>query len=111
LPSHSKIPAAVLDSAVKEILAAAKDPKTKRRFLESVELQIGLKNLDPAVRSFGLPSFIYYLGGCPMCEVVEVMEADSNFGMPLCTFLLRPMAVSWLWYVRCCAMMVDMWLS
>ena len=31
-------------------MAAAKDPKTKRRFLESVELQIGLKNLDPAVR-------------------------------------------------------------
>jgi large subunit ribosomal protein L10Ae len=46
--SHSKIPAAVLDGAVKEILAAAKDPKTKRRFLESVELQIGLKNLDPS---------------------------------------------------------------
>lgn len=46
--SHSKIPASVLDGAVKEILAAAKDPKTKRRFLESVELQIGLKNLDPA---------------------------------------------------------------
>jgi large subunit ribosomal protein L10Ae len=44
----SKIPAAVLDGAVKEILAAAKDPKTKRRFLESVELQIGLKNLDPS---------------------------------------------------------------
>ena len=44
----SKIPASVLDGAVKEILAAAKDPKTKRRFLESVELQIGLKNLDPA---------------------------------------------------------------
>ena len=44
----SKIPVSVLDGAVKEILAAAKDPKTKRRFLESVELQIGLKNLDPA---------------------------------------------------------------
>lgn len=29
-------------------MAAAKDPKTKRKFLESVELQIGLKNLDPA---------------------------------------------------------------
>jgi len=38
----------VLDGAVKEILAAAKDPKTRRRFLQSVELQIGLKNLDPA---------------------------------------------------------------
>lgn len=49
LPSaHSKIPAAVLDSAVSQIVAAAKDPKTKRRFLESVELQIGLKNLDPS---------------------------------------------------------------
>jgi ribosomal protein L1 len=46
----SKIFAAVLDGVVKEILAAVKDPKTKRRFLESVELQIGLKNLDPSVR-------------------------------------------------------------
>lgn len=44
----SKIPSSVLDQAVKDILAAAHDPKTKRNFLESVELQIGLKNLDPA---------------------------------------------------------------
>lgn len=58
--SHSKIPASVLDSAVKEILAAAKDPKTKRKFLESVELQIGLKNIDPAVRSIAV-AFVYVL--------------------------------------------------
>lgn len=49
LPYNSKIPASVLDAAVAQVLSASNDPKTKRRFLESIELQIGLKNLDPAV--------------------------------------------------------------
>lgn len=43
----SKLSSAIVRESIQAILAAAKDPETKREFLETVELQIGLKNYDP----------------------------------------------------------------
>mmetsp|Transcript_159 Transcript_159/g.362 ORF Transcript_159/g.362 Transcript_159/m.362 type:complete len:84 (+) Transcript_159:181-432(+) len=40
----SKLPSATVSAAVAEILAEAKDKK--RNFVETIELQIGLKNYD-----------------------------------------------------------------
>eukprot|EP00741_Cyanophora_paradoxa_P013570 tig00020697_g13103.t1 len=43
----SKLAKEVLQEGIRSMLSSSKDEKTKRGFLESVELQIGLKNYDP----------------------------------------------------------------
>lgn len=45
---NSKVSTQVLDEAIKKVLDYSSDPKTKRNFVETVELQIGLKNIDPS---------------------------------------------------------------
>lgn len=43
----SKLSTATVRSALSEILKSSQDPDSKRNFIETVELQIGLKNYDP----------------------------------------------------------------
>eukprot|EP00834_Sanchytrium_tribonematis_P003413 NODE_130_length_16779_cov_1.687410.p11 type:complete len:219 gc:universal NODE_130_length_16779_cov_1.687410:2361-1705(-) len=43
----SKLSAQTCRDAIDEILKYSKDEKTKRNFVETIELQIGLKNYDP----------------------------------------------------------------
>ncbi len=43
----SKITTSAMRQAVQTMLAASSDPEKKRNFVETVELQIGLKNYDP----------------------------------------------------------------
>lgn len=45
---NSKLAAATVRQSVQQLLEQSKDPETKRNFVESVELQFGLKNYDPA---------------------------------------------------------------
>ncbi|XP_049850721.1 uncharacterized protein LOC126323765 [Schistocerca gregaria] len=44
----SKIRPSTIDDAIKKILDYSLNPKTKRNFVETIELQIGLKNIDPS---------------------------------------------------------------
>jgi large subunit ribosomal protein L10Ae len=44
----SKVAVASVRTYLNELLAASNDPESKRNFTESVELQFGLKNYDPA---------------------------------------------------------------
>jgi len=46
MSAPNKISKNQLDSALKKVLDHANDPKTKRKFTESIELQIRLKNYD-----------------------------------------------------------------
>lgn len=44
----SKINNDMLNKAIKDMVANASNPQTKRKFIETVELQVGLKNIDVA---------------------------------------------------------------
>lgn len=44
----SKINVDMLNKSIKDMVASASNPKTKRKFIETVELQVGLKNIDVA---------------------------------------------------------------
>ena len=43
----SKVSKETLYECVQEVLKVSKEPGKERKFLETVELQIGLKNYDP----------------------------------------------------------------
>ncbi|KAF8336545.1 60S ribosomal protein l10a [Cantharellus anzutake] len=45
--STSKLSATSVRSSIKSLLDTANDPEKRRKFLQTVELQIGLKNYDP----------------------------------------------------------------
>ncbi len=45
--NRSKVSKETLYECVQEVLKNAKEPGKERKFLETVELQIGLKNYDP----------------------------------------------------------------
>ncbi len=47
LSFSSKVSKETLYECVQEVLKAAKAPETKKNFLQTVDLQIGLKNYDP----------------------------------------------------------------
>jgi len=44
----SKVNVDMLSKTVKDMLAISNNPQTKRKFIETVELQVGLKNIDVA---------------------------------------------------------------
>ncbi len=45
---YSKLAASTVRQAIQQVLAGSNDADSKRNFVESVELQFGLKNYDPA---------------------------------------------------------------
>jgi large subunit ribosomal protein L10Ae len=84
----SKIPPAILEKAIQDVLTYSNETK-KRKFVETVELQISLKNYDPQrdkrfSGSIRLPlpckksMKFCILGDAVHCEVAEKLKIDSR---------------------------------
>lgn len=88
LALRSKIPPAILEKAIQDVLTYSNETK-KRKFVETVELQISLKNYDPQrdkrfSGSIRLPlpckksMKFCILGDAVHCEVAEKLKIDSR---------------------------------